>query len=197
MKRTLLAALTSVLVGGVLAACSDTSRAPLAPSEPAAPNALLGLGGSTSQQVYGALWKTPLAQDIHVSKTIGVLGGAIDLPATGLHIIVPPGAVLKSTNFGVTALAGRIVAYDFQPAGTRFLLPLVVTQSSAPIQMTPPLLGLDLMRPAYFKSATDLNQSAGTAAVSELLPQITIDLLGNMVFTVPHFSGYIVSWSMQ
>jgi len=200
MKRSLLAAATAVLLGGSLVGCADSSSSPLAPREPSAqPSALLGLnlGGSTSQQVYGALWKTPLASNLTVTATIGPLGGVLNLPATGLHVVVPPGAVLKSTHFGVTALAGRIVAYDFQPSGTHFLLPLVVTQSSAPVSTAAPLLGLKLMRPGYFQSATDLNQSAGTAQVTELLPQITIDLLGNMVFTVPHFSGYIVSWSMQ
>ena len=198
MKRTLLATLATLLVGGVVSACSDASRSPVAPREPAAPNALLGLNlGGTTQQVYGALWKTPLTQNLHASATIGALGGTLRLPSTGLTVVVPPGAVLTNTTFGVTALAGRIVAYDFQPAGTRFLVPLVVTQNSAPVNMTPPLIGLKLMRPGYFKSATDLNQSAGTATVSELLPGITIDLLGNINYVIPHFSGYIVSWAFE
>jgi len=200
MKRSLFAAVTAVLLGTSLVGCADTSTSPLAPREPSAqPSALLGLnlGGSTSQQVYGALWKTPLTSNLTATKSIGPLGGTLDLPATGLHVVVPPGAVLKQTTFGVTALAGRMVAYDFQPSGTHFLVPLVVTQSSAPVNMASPLLGLKIMRPGYFQSATDLNQSAGTATVTELLPQITIDLLGNMVYVVPHFSGYIVSWSMQ
>ena len=196
MKKSIVTAAATLLLGISLAACSDTSRSPLAPQDVAQPNNLLGLT-STSQTVYGALWKTPLTQNVSATASIGPLGGTLRLPATGLTVVVPAGAVLKQTTFGVTALAGRVVAYDFQPAGTRFLVPLIVTQSSAPVQMTPPLLGLKVMRPAYFKSATDINQQAGTATVNELLPQITIDLLGNITYTVGHFSGYIVSWTME
>jgi len=197
MKKSIAAVAATLLLGVTLAACSDSGRSPLAPRDGSHPDALLGLGGSTSQTVYGALWKTPLEQNLNTTATIGPLGGTLRLPATGLTVLVPPGAVLRNTTFGVTALAGRVVAYDFQPSGTRFLVPLVVTQSSAPIDMAPPLLGLKLMRPAYFKSATDIDQQAGTATVSELLPQITIDLLGNINYVVPHFSGYIVSWAME
>jgi hypothetical protein len=202
MKRTLLAAATAVLLGGSLVGCSDTASDPVAPIAPSAKpsNSLLGLnlGGSTANQtVYGAFWKSPLTSDLHTTASIGPLGGVLTLPATGLTVIVPPGAVLKQTQFGVTALAGRVVAYDFQPAGTRFLLPLVVTQSANRVEMNAPLVGLSVMRPGYFRSATDIDQTSGQATVAEVLPQITIDLLGNMVFTVPHFSGYIVSWGAR
>jgi len=202
MKRTLLAAATAVLLGGSLVGCADTTTDPVAPLAPSAQpsNSLLGLnlgGTSTSQTVYGALWKTPLTSNLQTTASIGPLGGVLTLPATGLTVVVPPGAVLKQTTFGVTALAGRVVAYDFQPAGTRFLLPLVVTQSSDRVEMNAPLVGLSVMRPGYFRSATDINQTSGQATVAEVLPQVTIDLLGNMVFTVPHFSGYIVSWGMR
>ena len=199
MKRILLAAATAALLGGSLVGCADTSKSPLEPSATQS-NSLLGLnlgGTSTSTKVYGALWKTPLTTDLQATASIGPLGGTLTLPATGLTVVVPPGAVLKQTTFGVTALKGRLVAYDFQPAGTRFLVPLVVTQSAAPVNMQPPLVGLGLMRPGYFKSATDLDQASGQATVSELLPQITIDLLGNITYTVPHFSGYIVSWGLE
>ena len=178
MKRTLLAVATAVLLGGSLVGCADTTTSPLGPREPSATqsNSLLGLnlgGTSTSSKVYGALWKTPLTSDLHATASIGVLGGVLTLPATGLTVVVPPGAVLKQTTFGVTALKGRMVAYDFQPAGTRFIVPLIVTQSSAPVNMNAPLVGLGLMRPGYFRSATDLDQTNGQATVAELLTIVT------------------------
>jgi hypothetical protein len=199
MKRSLLAAATAALLGSSLVGCADTSKSPLEPSATQS-NSLLGLnlgGTSTSTKVYGALWKSELTSDLHATASIGPLGGTLKLPATGLTVVVPPGAVLKQTTFGVTALKGRMVAYDFQPAGTRFIVPLIVTQSAAPVNMNAPVVGLGLMRPGYFQAATDLDQTSGQATVTELLPQITLDLLGNITFTVPHFSGYIVSWGLQ
>src|SRR5262245_45105541 len=72
--------------------------------------------------------KVPLASDIVVSKSIGVLGGTISIPAAGLTVVVPALAVSKTTTFTVRALAGGTVAYEFAPEGAKFLLPLVVTQ---------------------------------------------------------------------
>src|SRR5687767_3555284 len=123
--RVALAAVAAVVV----AACSDSGRGPVAsvaPRDlaPAAPSALLGLTSTSTQQVTGVQWKTPLPQNLSATASIGPLGGVLELPATGLRVVVPPGAVLRQTYFGVTALAGKIVAYDFQPAGARFLVPL-------------------------------------------------------------------------
>jgi hypothetical protein len=199
MTRTIRLSLVSLAATLAVAACADTAPSPLAPDaaapQPAAPSALLGglLGGS-AQQVVGTEWQTPLAQNLTATASIGALGGVIELPATGLRVIVPPGAVLRQTQFGVTALAGKIVAYDFQPAGTRFIVPLIVTQSAAKVRTTAPSSLLTVLRPGYFQSATDLDQSSGTVRVAELLPPISLNLLGNLTFTVSHFSGYIVCW---
>jgi hypothetical protein len=197
MKTSFRATLVALAVA--VAACSDRDLAPSAPVAPEAartsPSTLLGLTSTTTQQVTGVQWRTPLLRNLTATASIGPLGGVLELPATGLRVVVPPGAVLRQTQFGVTALAGSIVAYDFQPAGAKFLVPLVVTQSASLVNTTAPSSLLTVMRPGYFKSATDLDPTAGTATVSELLPKVELNLLGQLTFTVSHFSGYIVCWS--
>lgn len=195
MHRLLRASLASLAAAALVSACADDTRSPVSPDLPTVrqPSALLGLV-STSQQVVSAEWRTPLAQSLTATASIGPLGGVLELPATGLRVVVPAGAVLRQTQFGVTALAGRIVAYDFQPAGSRFLVPLVVTQNGALVNTTAPSSLLTTLRPGYFQSATDLDQTSGAARIAELLPPIATNVFGQLTFTVSHFSGYIVCW---
>ena len=85
--------------------------------------------------------------------------------------------------------AGKIVAYDFQPHGTTF---------AVPVQIEQPTLGTNLMKwtptqnilGAYFSS---LNQTAGTGEVTEFRPTFVSADKAWIKFTVDHFSGYMVS----
>jgi hypothetical protein len=144
---------------------------------------LLGGGSTTSVNVVPLLRTTPLASDIVVSKTIGVLGGTITIPNAGLTIVVPALAVSKSTAFKITARKGSYLAYDMEPHGTKFLLPLVATQSLVNTNARG-ILNLKLSLGYY----TDPSR---ITTVSELLG-VQIDLLKlTAVSTIPHFSGYI------
>jgi hypothetical protein len=169
-------------------ACGDSPVEPKANvAPPAAPSqALLGglLAGQTKPtKIIPMLRTTPLVSDIVVSKTIGVLGGTIALPGAGLTIVVPPLAVGKSTNFKITARKGSYVAYDMEPHGTKFLLPLVATQSLAQTNAKG-LLNLQLSL-GYYTDATRIT------TVSELLG-VQLDLLKLVaISTIRHFSGYI------
>jgi hypothetical protein len=117
------------------------------------------------------------------------LGGVIAIPAAGLTLVVPPLAVAKSTNFAITARRGSYVAYDMEPHGTKFLLPLVATQSLANTN-APGLVNLNLSLGYY-------PDSKNVTSVSELL-SVQIDLLKlTAVSTIPHFSGYIYASGLE
>jgi len=170
-------------------ACSnDAPTAPRSPAAaPAAPSSsLLGglLGGTTTTQTVVPILRTkPLASDIVVSQNIGPLGGAISIPGAGLSIIVPPLAVGKTTTFKITARKGSYVAYDMEPHGTKFLVPLVATQSLVNTNAAG-VLNLKLTL-GYYTDPTHIT------TVSELLG-VQVDLLHlTAVATIPHFSGYI------
>ena len=170
-----------------VAACSDTPSAPqsqpsIAPADTS--NALLGLLWSRQTTTITPLLRsTPLANDIVVTKTIGVLGGTIVLPEAGLTLVVPPLAVGKATNFKITARKGAYLAYDMEPHGTKFLVPLVATQNISQTNARG-LLNLSLSLGYY----TDPSK---ITTVSELF-SVQLDLLKlTAVSTIPHFSGYI------
>ena len=189
------ARLLSVLL---LAGCARDAATPLEPDTNTSSTvsteqfqqsaALLGL-----LPVRGITRAVPLKQNISVSAVIGRDGGTISIPDAGLTLVVPPGAVTSSTNFTATALAGRLVAYEFEPRGTKFPVPLRFTQDLKKVS----LLGVvtaPVLDGAYFTDTSRLNQTLGIAAVSEILPA-TVDLLRLRVgFPINHFSGYLVSW---
>jgi hypothetical protein len=147
--------------------------------------------GNTSITVTTLQRATPLASPISVSKTIGPLGGVIAIPAAGLSVTVPPLAVAKGTSITVTALAGRAVAYEFAPHGLQFTLPLIAVQDLSKTNTTG--LDLSLLSAGYFLNSTDINSLTGTAKVSELFNvNATLSPL-SAVWSIPHFSGYLVA----
>lgn len=174
-----------------LAACGATdSTAPTPPAIQSAPSDassnLLGTLLGAPRTITPLKRKTPLAAPITVSKTIGILGGTIAIPQAGIAIVVPPLAVPSTKTITVTALAGDNVAYEFQPHGLKFTLPLVVTQDVSKTSATQNglLSGLAL-KLGYFPDANHVT------TVTELL-NVQLDLLHlTAISTVWHFSGYI------
>jgi len=126
-----------------------------------------------------------------VSKVIGPAGGSFSI-ANGIKVVVPPNAVSSNITFSVTRLPGVLVAYDFQPHGTVFAKPLIIQQ---------PTLGTNLFKldpaadieGAYFPSSSLLDQTTGTAEVTEFEPTFVSADKAWITFTVQHFSGYIVA----
>ena len=182
--------LLAVAIAAVASACgSDNPISPASRAKPTPEPSATLLGSPV--KVTTLQRNTPLASPIKVSKTIGLLGGTIAIPGAGLTVVVPALAVSKTMTITVTALAGSAVAYEFEPAGTKFLLPLVVTQDFTNTKTSG--LNLSLFKGGYFKSTSDIDQTTGTASVSELLNlSINIAPLAG-VFTVTHFSGYLVA----
>jgi hypothetical protein len=145
----------------------------------------------------GLLRSTPLTAAVSASFTVKGSGGRFEVPGTGLSIIVPPGALPKDQplTITVTALAGDLLAYEFQPHGTRFNKPLQVTQDLRATNWSRRLAGhIDV---GYFAERTDLDLVRKTARVREALPT-GVDATGNRVeWDISHFSGYMVSWGFR
>jgi hypothetical protein len=176
-------------------ACSND--VPSSPTSHIAPpaeasNSLLGglLGGSTtSTKIVPLLRNAPLSADIKVSKNIGALGGTISIPGAGLTVVVPPLALTTTKTITVTARKGSYVAYDFAPSGTKFLLPLVATQSLVNTQATS-LVNLSL-KLGYYPDPTRIT------SVTELLG-VQLDLLKlTAISSIWHFSGYIYASGLE
>lgn len=135
----------------------------------------------------------PLPTSQSTSAIIGAFGGRLSLPGAGLNVVVPAFALTSPTRITVTAVAGRQVAYEFEPHGIRFLVPLQVTQA---LSGTSALSGGMLPKPliaGYFAKLSDLDPLAGTGLVSEILGTSVSLLTKTVTFPVWHFSGYLVA----
>ncbi len=181
-------ALRALLVGALFlfTGCSDLPTEPAVDVTPAA-GLLDGVTGAltpTSGQVAVLERTVPLAQDEVVSQVVGRFGGIIRLPRAGLTVMVPFGAVSGLTRITVTAPAGNLVGYEFQPHGLRFERPLTLTQDL----LSTKGFGLPSgsLQVVYFDG--DL---APTVAPLETLPVWVLDALG--IYRIEHFSGYAMS----
>ena len=180
-----------------LAACSaDQATAPTPMQAPAGDPSASLLGGLLGT-VTGALnlttneavqRTTPLAAPITVTREIGYNGGTLSIPEAGVTVMVPRGALTRTTTITMTARAGSLLAYDFSPTGTTFYKPLVFNQSLRGTNVN--LLQVPFLRLGYYSDPGLLGEV--TAVVSDLLGGV-VNLL-DWSFTAPikHFSGYIV-----
>jgi hypothetical protein len=170
-----------------VASCDKSVTAP-APSASTA-NRLL-LGSPTTVRVVRR--NTPLATSVSASAVIGLFGGQISIPSAGIKVVIPALALTSPTRITVTAIAGDQVAYEFEPHGTRFLVPLLVTQNLVGTNAT----NGGLLKPlvaGYFASTSDLDPLGGTGLVSELLG-VALNLSSkSATFPVFHFSGYLIA----
>lgn len=182
--RWLVVTLTSI---GLATACSDVPTEPLAGEREATASLLPARADAESVQVLERT--VPLANDETVTRTIGPLGGVITLPAAGLVMVVPPGALSGPTAITVTAPAGEFVGYHFSPHGLTFRVPVRLVQDllDTTASQTPGPPAIELVA-AYFQGSL-----APTVEALELLP---LDILGRLgVFTIAHFSGYVIGTS--
>jgi hypothetical protein len=170
------------------------------PSDGASQNLLGGLLGTVTGTV-GALTNTlgltnangvlrtkPLAKAITVKKTIGRQGGSLSIKEAGVTVIVPSGALDRDTEITMTARAGYLLAYDFEPHGVTFKVPLVFNQSlnNTNVGLLSPLA----LKLGYYENPSLLGKT--TALVSEVLQGVTSILTRTFTAPIKHFSGYIV-----
>jgi hypothetical protein len=186
-----------------LAACRD-ALAPQTPPAAPAPQALLGildpiiskipiLGPLLVPDTVVVLQRLQaLPSNITQTKFIGSGGGQITIPAAGVTLIVPSGAVDYTTPITMTALAGRGVAYEFGPTGMKFKKPLTIKQDLSVTSVDPRLLSKLKFQGGYFKSKSDL--LGGLLGIVYELLSATTSADGSIVqFNVNHFSGYLIA----
>jgi hypothetical protein len=178
------------------AACGDGPTGPAAPTNLAPAEAPASSSSSTAPVSVTTLrWLSPVKQTM-ASAVIGPAGGALTAPG-GATLVVPRGAVTANTMFTITRLPGRIVAYDFQPHGRSFGVPLTVRQPAAGTTLGA-LDSVTGVEGAYFASLASLDEAAGLAKVDEFTPSTTVAADRSWVaFTVTHFSGYLMSTGRQ
>jgi len=172
-----------------LAGCANDSTTGPAKLPTEASPALLG----NLLEMKALSRKTPLANDITVSATIGSAGGTISIPEVGFTLMVPKGAVSSKTDFSVTALKGSIVAYEMTPHGVVFAKPLAARQQ---LKKYSQWNGLPLphLKAAYYTDKSLLDQSKLTGLVSEVIDGLSNLLKGEFSWQINHFSGYMVCW---
>jgi hypothetical protein len=137
----------------------------------------------------GLLRTKPLPVPITVSKTIDSRGGTLSIPAAGVTVVVPRGALSEPTVITMTARAGSLVAYDFAPHGITFAKPLVFNQLLRGTNAT--ILSAPFLKLAYYSDPSLLG--ATTALVSELITGVGSLLTGTFTAPIKHFSGYLVA----
>ena len=146
---------------------------------------------SQPQKVQGVFLDVPVGPGHTASANIGPLGGVLNLSSTGLTLVVPPGAVTSTTAFRVTAVPGRVIAYHFEPSGTRFNVPLLFVQDVR--KAIHGNLKSVIIHGAYFANDSQLNPIDGSATIDELLNAALDPFTGYAVFPIWHFSGYMLA----
>ncbi|MCE2902294.1 MAG: hypothetical protein ACK6DP_11135 [Gemmatimonas sp.] len=187
LARTLLFAGAAGLALGT-AACTTDGPTSL-PSQSASLARAAVSNSALAAEVTALAWTKP-AKERTASAVIGKAGGELKIPS-GARLVVPAGAVSGNVTFRVTQVAGSIVAYDFEPHGITFAVPLVLEQ---------PVNGTNFggftgtaVRGAYYKDAGQLDQRTGKAMVDEFRPTLISTDKKWIRFSVDHFSGYIVA----
>jgi hypothetical protein len=182
-----------VLSAVALTSCgTEQATAPLRLEQAAAPESPSSdlLGTLTSLlSMKGLQRTTALSAPITVSKSIGTDGGTLAIPAAGVTVVIPQGALTKTTTITMTARAGTLVAYDFAPHGIVFAKPLVFKQSLKGTNAS--LLTALSLRLGYYADESLLTKTGGL--VTELLGGVVDTLSWTFTSSISHFSGYIVT----
>lgn len=189
------------LVAMIAAAACSGERTPLAPQGTQVPAAVPSLDRvSVDEPAIGEgttlVRGTPLGADVTVSRSIGPAGGELAIPEAGLRLFVPRGALSRTTTITATALKGDLVAYEFGPHGTRFALPLIVTQATAGTDADDLPAGT-VLHLGYFSGRQALDPVGKKARIAELISRLAFVADDAVVFPVWHFSGYTVLYGFK
>jgi hypothetical protein len=203
MIRSLFQRSISILVGAILiSSCSERVSDFTGPQTSAAtPNLGSAISGSAQSgqsqsglELHALWWKKQHKDVVTVSKRIDISGGVISIPATGLTMVFPAGAVSTPTTITVTS-DDKYVAYRMEPSGIHFNKDVVVTQLLSLTQVAGAPLRAQIFA-AYI--ADDNVKLSGKVPVLELEPSTTsISPLTNLpeaqVWIIRHFSRYMLA----
>lgn len=144
----------------------------------------------------------PLDSAVSVTQTIGPAGGTLRIGKAGLLVYFAPGAVSQPTQITATANAGSLVSYSFEPHGIQFAAPVYVFQNLGQTTLADQPDLANTIAGAYTPDGlADINATSSTALVSELHAAYTTTVkvkgrriqLSDAIFTIQHFSGYILT----
>ncbi len=116
------------------------------------------------------------------SDFIGPEGGVIELDEAGLTVFFPKGALLFPIEITVVAHAGKLVGYEFYPHGLVFQKPVFVSQD---------LEGIDTDLDGPLVAAYHEGELSASVIGKELRPVTEYEDF--LVFTIAHFSGYVIA----
>ncbi len=188
--------LTSALVLALAVAVTGCSDLPFTPEAPAQESTLANLSatdvlwlqdkmGDDFELVTVVRRSVPLLEDESVTMVIGPAGGEIKLQLAGLKFKVDEGALTEDVSITITAPAGDLVGYFFEPHGLQFLEPVKTIQDRKLLDL-PKKYRKVTMNAAYF--------------TGPLLPEVeTNETLpiqfkaGTLEFYISHFSGYVIA----
>jgi hypothetical protein len=194
IRFALLRSISAVVGALLMASCSDSGVL-----DPRILDGAPGLNGAPVSvdglELKALWWKDRSSTPLSVTKTIGVAGGTISLPQTGLTISFPAGAVAAPISITITA-DPDYVAYKMEPAGTQFLAPVTVTQSLPFTELANRPLRAPILA-AYI--ADDNISLSGNVPVKELEPAQTVFsplmplIPVAQVWIIRHFSRYMLA----
>ena len=183
---------TAIIAMVALAACRDVSG-PVDSQPRPTPGSAANLSTRADVDVTVLERAHPVGAGVVASATIGPHGGTLVLAGAGLTLVVPPGAVSRPTRFTARAVPGKLVAYEFEPHGTTFEVPLLLIQNLAVTNMKVGNVNASSLFGGYFRDASEVSDIAGRAIVHEKFT-VHIDNAAHVVtLQVVHFSGYLVA----
>ncbi|MDB4880793.1 MAG: hypothetical protein JWL60_2239 [Gemmatimonadetes bacterium] len=202
--RSSLLLLAALAVGACSADVPVTPR--MSPARPAptwakvkASDSMMVMTEEAYPDTATALMRTSaLASDVSVTATIGSSGGELSIPSAGITMKIPGGALSASTSITMTALAGSVVAYSFQPHGLVFAKPVKLEQSLAATEASTTPLLLTNAHAAYFDTSLEGSfVDAGKTRVKVKENMLTYHEKSGgsskLKFSIGHFSGYLVA----
>lgn len=170
--------------------CRDLTLTPPADIGPGGARTLDVLPGG--DDVVAMLKRSTDLARTSATKTIGPAGGHIQIGRAGVRVDFAPGAVTEPTAITVTAVAGRDVAYDFQPHGLQFHAPVLVRQSLRGTTAWKNALLAAQLQGSYFDRLF-VDATRTYARSLERRPARLRDDGRFVEFTIEHFSGYMLS----
>lgn len=138
----------------------------------------------------------PLEADISVTAVIGADGGEIRIREAGGKIDIPAGALKEPVTITMTAKAGWDVAYEFQPHGLVFDLPVKLRQDlRGTFAYEYPSLIPTLQGSYYDTSLSEMYCGSWNlfGRVRENMPASYDQVVKQLKFDIRHFSGYLLS----
>ncbi|HJU91154.1 MAG TPA: hypothetical protein VJ672_17335 [Gemmatimonadaceae bacterium] len=182
------ALLVAMFTGG----CTERA-APTSPEAQLQENVIGEITGTLTSILVPVLQRiVPLASDETVTARIGKDGGTVVLRRAGVRVTVPRDAVKATTNFTVTAIKGRDVALLFDPHGITFNRAVTVEVSiDGTVGLLDWLLGSRLYAGYVPRGRAGITN--GMAEITETLPTAVDSRQRKAIFSVWHFSGYILA----